>query len=115
MARKKKISLLMKLIDSIQKKWEEASIRDLVYIVSYVAAVAGSYKVLMASQAFIVTYNPVRWLFPGDMPTKEELKKIDVDTLLTAFVVGYIVLKIDADDITSGIAKVTAALAKSPL
>lgn len=105
MTRKKKIGMLDHIINSIKDKWDKAGVRDLVYLISYLAAVAVTYKTLMAGQALIVQINPIRWI-TGTVPTKEELEKLDPDTLLTSFVAAYIILKIDAQDIASAVGKI---------
>jgi len=113
MARKKKVKLLETLIESLKKKWESASIRDIVYITSYVAAVGLSYKVLMTAKGFpaITLFDIIGYVTKQLKGEEPEPEGIDLDILLTSCVVAYIVLKIDMDDITAAATKITTVAA----
>lgn len=109
MPRKKKIKLLDTILDSIRKKWEKATLREIVYLISYMGAVAISYKALMAAKGLITslfTHNG-SWfqrLVLGKPPWEEGkswLDELDLEVLLTSFAVAYMVLKIDMDDVVT--------------
>lgn len=112
MPRKKKKDLLDHFIESIRKRWETATLRELIYLISYIGAVAVSYQILMKAKGIIVSVFVVGDWFqrlilgppPGEVP-----ETLDPGVLLTSFAAAYIILKIDADDITSAVAKLTSA------
>ena len=103
-----KKKLLETLIEGIRKKWENATVREMVYLISYVGAVAVSYKILMATKGIIVsvfvTGDWFQRLLLGTPPWEEPgewLKGLDLQVFLTSLTVAYMVLKIDVDDIVT--------------
>jgi hypothetical protein len=109
--RKKKTKPLEAFAAFIKQKAQDASIRDLAYLASYVGAVYIAYEALTGEilPTFLDWSNILPFKIGYQPPKEGEFKP---KAFATALVVAYMVLKIDVSDMTSAIGKLgKAALA----
>jgi hypothetical protein len=107
--RKKKPDPLDQFAAWIKAKADQASIRDLAYLASYVGAVYIAYEALTGEilPQFLDWTNILP--FKIGAPKDEEPKEFKPKAFATALVVSYMVLKIDVSDMTSAIGKLGKA------
>jgi hypothetical protein len=105
--RKKKIKPLDQFYNWIKAKADQASIRDLCYLTSYVGAVYIAYEALTGE--VLPTFLNWSNILPFDIPVPQEPKEFKPKAFATALVIAYMVLKIDVDDVTSAVGKLGKA------
>mgnify|MGYP001180640581 CR=1 FL=1 len=105
--KKKKPKPLDQFYNWIKAKADQASIRDLCYLTSYVGAVYIAYEAITSE--VLPTFLNWSNILPFDIPVPEEPKEFKPKAFATALVVAYMVLKIDVDDVTSAVGKLGKA------
>lgn len=106
--KKKKPDPLDQFYNWIKAKADQASIRDLCYLTSYVGAVYIAYEALTGEvlPTFLDWSNILPFKIGYQPPKDGEFKP---KAFATALVVAYMVLKIDVDDVASAIGKLGKA------
>lgn len=110
MARKKRRQLINQISESLKKKFDDANIRDIVYFGAYVSAVHIAYEILTGRAITDIFFGfrrpPVGMrTFPVE---EEQLDLLQFDKLAVAMIAGYLVLKIDVEDVVSATTTVTS-------
>lgn len=115
MPKKSKRDLISHFFDIIQTKFEQATLRDIAYIVSFLSGVFIAYNIIAKIREEpllkvvmwdILTYQfPIR---PELITEKIETKELNLEILGLSCIASYIVLKTDMDDIVSATGKLTS-------
>lgn len=115
MPRKKKPKIFDAITESLRMKFDNASLRDLIYFVSYMSGVFIAYELLTGKPIVeflgIPRVPPVgqhTWISaePKWIPPEE----IDISKLAMAFVAGYMILQIEVEDVLSATNQLTALM-----
>lgn len=100
-------------IDHMGRIIDKTGPRDVVYIIAYLAAVDLSYQALKAVQTSVLPWM-IRTLFPWlPQPLPEGPVEIDWRVLSMSFVVAYMILKIDVEDVASALNKLSSTAIKA--
>ena len=115
MPRKKRQQLLDSITEGLKKKFDNASINELIYLTAFVAGTVISYELLTGKPIVeflgISRTPPVgqhTWLHEARTWTPPS--DLQVDKLLMAFVASYMVLKIDVDDVVQATSQLTTLM-----
>lgn len=116
MPRKKKIKIVDQFIDALKKKLNDASIRDLIYLMAYSSSVYFIYD-LLTGHPLPIQIIETFLVVPLGLPkiSEPEPKKFDVMALMQAMIAAYIVLKIDVDDIVSATKAISSTVSTAIL
>lgn len=109
------IAIADSIIDHIGHIYDNMAPRDIIYIVAYVAATYMAYNLIVGVEKALKS----PWIAIGFLPAviaslfgqqQKEVEGIDMDALMKALVVAYMILKIDVSDVASALTKVTSAI-----
>lgn len=108
-------SFFESIIDRINKLLDQLTPRDLIYIISYFAAVDIIYTVITGKIGVVMRLGRY-WSEAQKQQLAEMLKQaeekeepVDGQALMKSLVIAYMVLKIDIEDVASGISKLSSA------
>jgi hypothetical protein len=119
----KKSDVFDKVLDSVKTVFEKAGPRDFIYCLAYLAAVYQCYYIFVATKKTVEKLPWWSWIsglamaigiatVGGEASKEAKETELDWDSLTLAMVAGYMVLKIDLDDVKGALSAVTAVVGK---